>query len=42
MCINPNDPKNQWLKGKKVIVPLVNRIIPVIEDPWMRPVPIPS
>ena len=25
MCINPNDPKNEWLKGKKVIVPLVNR-----------------
>ena len=32
MCINPNDPKNQWLRGKKVIVPLVNRVIPVIED----------
>ena len=32
MCINPNDPKNAWLKGKKVIVPLVNRVIPVIED----------
>ena len=29
MCINPNDPKNAWLKGKKVIVPLVNRVIPV-------------
>ena len=35
MCINPNDPKNQWLKGKKVIVPLVNRIIPVIEDDYV-------
>jgi valyl-tRNA synthetase len=32
MCINPNDPKNRHLKGKKVIVPLVNRVIPVIED----------
>ena len=32
MCINPNDPKNTWLKGKKVIVPLVGRVIPVIED----------
>ena len=30
MCINPEDPKNQWLKGKKVIVPLVGRVIPVI------------
>ncbi len=35
MCINPNDPKTQWLKGKKVIVPLVNRIIPVIEDEYV-------
>ena len=35
MCINPNDPKNQWLKGKQVIVPLVNRVIPVIEDDYV-------
>ena len=35
MCINPNDPKNQWLRGKKVIVPLVNRVIPVIEDDYV-------
>ena len=35
MCINPKDPKNQWLKGKKVIVPLVNRVIPVIEDRYV-------
>lgn len=35
MCINPNDPKNQWLKGKHVIVPLVNREIPVIEDEYV-------
>ncbi len=35
MCINPNDPKNEWLKGKKVIVPLVNREIPVIEDDYV-------
>ena len=35
MCINPNDPKNEWLKGKKVIVPLVNRTIPVIEDDYV-------
>ena len=35
MCINPNDPKNQWLKGKKVIVPLVGRVIPVIEDDYV-------
>ena len=35
MCINPNDPKNHWLKGKQVIVPLVNRVIPVIEDDYV-------
>ncbi len=35
MCINPNDPKNQWLKGKHVIVPLVGREIPVIEDDYV-------
>lgn len=35
MCINPNDPKNTWLKGKRVIVPLVNRVIPVIEDDYV-------
>ena len=35
MCINPNDSKNTWLKGKKVIVPLVGRVIPVIEDDYV-------
>ncbi|MBO5586744.1 MAG: valine--tRNA ligase [Prevotella sp.] len=35
MCINPKDVKNQWLKGHKVIVPLVNRVIPVIEDRYV-------
>lgn len=35
MCINPNDPKNAWLKGKRVIVPLVGRSIPVIEDDYV-------
>ena len=35
MCINPNDPKNAWLKGKHVIVPLVGRVIPVIEDEYV-------
>ncbi|MCM1519884.1 MAG: valine--tRNA ligase [Lachnoclostridium sp.] len=36
MCINPNDPKNSHLKGKKVIVPLVGREIPVIEDEYVE------
>ena len=35
MCINPNDPKNTWLKGKHVVVPLVGREIPVIEDEYV-------
>lgn len=35
MCINPNDPKNKWLRGKHVIVPLVGREIPVIEDEYV-------
>ncbi len=36
MCINPNDPKNQYLRGKRVIVPLVGREIPVIEDEYVE------
>ncbi len=36
MCINPKDPKNTWLKGKKVIVPKVGRVIPVIEDRYVE------
>ncbi|MBR1538790.1 MAG: valine--tRNA ligase, partial [Bacteroidales bacterium] len=35
MCINPKDPKNQWLRGRRVIVPLVGREIPVIEDRYV-------
>ncbi len=35
MCINPKDVKNTWLKGHKVIVPLVNRVIPLIEDRYV-------
>ena len=36
MCINPKDPKNQWLKGRKVTVPLVGRVINVIEDRYVE------
>ena len=36
MCINPKDPKNTWLKGRRVIVPLVGREIPVIEDRYVE------
>lgn len=35
MCINPEDVKNTWLKGLHVIAPLVNRVIPVIEDSYV-------
>ena len=35
MCINPKDPKNQWLRRHKVSVPLVGRVIPVIEDRYV-------
>ena len=35
MCINPKDPKNQWLKGQRVVVPMVGRVVPVIEDRYV-------
>jgi len=35
VCINPNDPKNAHLKGKRVIVPLANREVPIIEDEYV-------
>lgn len=35
VCINPNDPKTAWLKGKKVIVPISNRVVPIIEDEYV-------
>ncbi len=36
VCINPKDPANAWLKGKKVIVPGVGRVIPIIEDRYVE------
>lgn len=35
ICINPNDERYTHLKGKKVIVPIVNRVIPIIEDDYV-------
>lgn len=35
ICINPNDPRFSHLKGKKAIVPIVNRVIPIIEDDYV-------
>ena len=36
VCVNPNDERYQWLKGKKVIVPLVNRAVPIIMDVYVE------
>ncbi len=36
VCINPNDPKNTWLRGKKVIVPMKGRVVPIIEDEYVE------
>jgi valyl-tRNA synthetase len=35
VCINPNDPKTSHMKGRKVVVPIVNRVIPIIEDEYV-------
>lgn len=35
VCINPNDSKTAWLKGKKVIVPVAGRVVPIIEDDYV-------
>ena len=35
VCINPNDPKTAAFKGKKVIVPFANRVVPIIEDDYV-------
>ena len=36
VCVNPNDERYTWLKGKKVIVPLVNRAVPIIMDDYVE------
>src|SRR5690606_15335385 len=36
ICVNPNDPRYQHLKGKKVLIPLINREIPIIEDEYVE------
>ena len=36
VCVNPNDERYQWLKGKKVVVPLVGRAVPVIMDEYVE------
>ena len=36
ICVNPADERHFWLKGKKVIIPLINKEIPVIEDEYVE------
>ena len=36
VCVNPNDERYGWLKGKKVVVPLVGREVPVIFDDYVE------
>lgn len=36
ICVNPNDERHHWLKGKKVIIPLINKEIPIIEDDYVE------
>ena len=36
ICVNPKDERHFWLKGKKVLIPLINREIPVIEDDYVE------
>ncbi len=36
ICVNPADERHTWLHGKKVLIPLINRAIPVIEDDYVE------
>lgn len=36
VCVNPNDPRYTWLKGKRVIVPMVGRSVPIIMDDYVE------
>ena len=36
VCVNPNDERHSWLKGKKVLIPLINKEIPIIEDEYVE------
>ncbi len=36
ICVNPGDERHHWLRGKKVLIPLINREIPVIEDDYVE------
>ncbi len=36
VCINPEDERYHWLKGKKILIPLINKEIPIIEDSYVE------
>ena len=36
ICVNPNDERHFWMKGKKVLIPLINKEIPIIEDDYVE------
>ncbi|MCQ2145367.1 MAG: valine--tRNA ligase [Bacteroidales bacterium] len=36
ICVNPNDERHHWMKGKKVLIPLINKEIPIIEDDYVE------
>ena len=36
VCVNPNDERHRWLKGKKVLIPLIDKEIPIIEDEYVE------
>ena len=36
VCVNPNDERHKWMHGKKVLIPLINKEIPIIEDDYVE------
>ena len=36
VCVNPNDERHHWMRGKKVLIPLINKEIPIIEDDYVE------
>ncbi len=36
ICVNPNDERHHWMRGKKVLIPLINKEIPIIEDEYVE------
>ena len=36
ICVNPKDERHHWMRGKKVLIPLINKEIPIIEDEYVE------